>query len=213
MRTDVRTLRMVLGGRPYQAGGMSGHINVRSSHRSVLRKSARWLSAVALGTVCLCPGVVAAQTQTSSDPVTTPEQAQAAFTSTGYQVDPIQTWGWTTPSVRSFEVHDPATQRVLMVLVFPTAGDAALLRGEMALHQESATSNPYLVSGYGPSMWSGNIAMMESNESHLERVAQLQADQNNGVYDSPEAVLDARAPNITVDVDFQRALQISGMNL
>jgi hypothetical protein len=81
-----------------------------------------------------------------------------------------------------------------------------VFRGAMALHAESATSNPYVLAGYGPSVWNGNVAIMQSTESQLERVAQLQADQDNGMTDDPSMLLDARAPDIRVDADFQLAL-------
>jgi hypothetical protein len=62
-------------------------------------------------------------------------------------------------------------------------------------------------------MWRGNVALVQSTESQLEFVDRLQADQDNGTYDDPSVVLDARAPVILVDSDFQEALTNSVVNL
>jgi hypothetical protein len=115
--------------------------------------------------------------------------------------------------MRTFVVHDASSQRILMVLVFPSVQDAGLFRAMVATHQESTGSDPPIVPGYGPSVWSGNIALIESSESNLAQVVQLQADQDNGVYHDPSATPDPRTPDITVDLDFQQALRTGVVNL
>jgi hypothetical protein len=111
--------------------------------------------------VYLWPAGTWAQADTGNSAVLTAEQARAAFTTSGFSADPIINWGWTAPSVRTFVVHDAASDRVLTVLVFQTSADAGLVRGSMALHQRLTSGDPYVLAGYGPSVWSGNVAMVE----------------------------------------------------
>lgn len=169
------------------------------------------LASILLPALCAVPMPASAQTQTN--PSMSAEQAQAAFAQGGFQVDRIVDWGWLVPSVRSFVVHDLATRRVLMVLVFPSVDDANQFRGGIAMQQQSSRPDPHILAGYGPSIWSGNLGLLQSTESQLERVAQLQADQDNDIYDDPNNVLSERSPNIVVDLDFQQALRNSVANL
>jgi len=149
---------------------------------------------------------------TASQPITV-EQAYIAFTAAGYQVDPIVNWGWLSPSVSTFVVHDPVAERVLMVLVFPDAAAAGLFRGQMAAHFESEAADPYVIAGYGPSMWNGNIGMVESTESQLARVGELQTEQNGGMYADVSLTSDLSQPDIRVDVDFQQVLHNGTANM
>ena len=98
-----------------------------------------------LSVVCLWPTAASAQSET--DLSITAEQAQAAFAVHGFQVDPITDWGWPVPSIRSFVVHDLLTQRVLMVLVFPSTDKANEFRGGIAMEQRSSRSDLYVVGG------------------------------------------------------------------
>jgi hypothetical protein len=173
------------------------------------------LIAVLLAAICLSPAAASAQTQNDPSAVLplTAEQARAAFMDKGFAADSVVDWGWTIPSLRSFVVHDVPTQRVLMVMVFPSSQEAGVFKGRLVLQQASAASNPYVLAGYGRGVWNGNVVIMQSTESQLERVAQLQADQDNGINGDPNLVLDARAPEIAVDLDFQLALLDSVVNV
>jgi hypothetical protein len=173
------------------------------------------LFATFFGALPLASGSASAQSQVdpANLPLVTAEQARDAFAQQGFQTSAIVAWGWAAPTLRTFEVRDSASPRVVMVLVFASSQDAGLFRGQMARHAESTTANPYLIAGYGPSMWRGNVALVQSTESQLQLVDRLQADQDNGTYDDPGVVLDARAPAMAVDPDFQEALTNSIVNL
>jgi hypothetical protein len=180
----------------------------------------RWFAAVlVVSTLCVAPVSTAAQTQTDSTlgPFITAEQARDAFTTAGYMADPIVDWEWRTPAVhtlvRTFEVHDGTTERVLMVLVFPSVEATGYVRGTLAVHGGPERSDPLLVASYGPSAWKGNVALVESTEPILARAAQLQSAQKNGMFEDPSASPDFPQPDIPVDLDFQQALNNSEVNL
>ncbi len=173
------------------------------------------IATIAAVTMCLWTvGLpVEAQAQsTASQPITV-EQAYTAFSAAGYQVDPIVNWGWLSPSMSTFVVHDPLSERVLMVLVFPDAATAGVFRAQMAAHFQSEATDPYVIAGYGPSMWNGNVGLVESTESQLARVGELQAEQNRGMYVDVRLTSDLSAPDIRVDVDFQQALHNGAANI
>ena len=72
----------------------------------------RWFVAVLVSTLCVSPVPTAAQTQTnpSSGPRITAEQARDAFTTAGFTADPIIDWAWRTRStsafLRTFDVYE-----------------------------------------------------------------------------------------------------------
>jgi hypothetical protein len=57
------------------------------------------------------------------------------------------------------------------------------------------------------------VALVESTESTLAQVAQLQSNQHNGVYRDPRASPDSLEPDTAVDLDFQQALDNSDINI
>jgi hypothetical protein len=135
--------------------------------RTIIASSLVACVAVAVG---LCP-VSAAATAQDSQPVSdsnlTVEQARAAFTSTGFQVDQPLNWAWTSSPVTTFQIHDPARARVVMVLVYPNAPAAKTERLQAQAHEQLLTpglvaAEPHLVPGYGPSIWRGNLAMVQT---------------------------------------------------
>jgi hypothetical protein len=65
-----------------------------------------------------------------------------------------------------------AKQRLVMVLVFPSFEAASFVRNTIAMHGPAEDPDQHLVAGYGPSVWTGNVAMVESTQSTLARVAQ-----------------------------------------
>jgi len=154
-------------------------------------------------------------------PLMTVDQVRSAFNAAGYRVDQANTWDWTRPPVTSFEVHGLNDGRVLMVLVYPstTAANDALLQAEsheQALNAGQAStggSGPHLVAGFGESSWSGNVALVETTESQLDRMYQAQMDRDNGILGNEVVLDDPAAPNIAVDLDFLQALQSSAANL
>jgi hypothetical protein len=157
---------------------------------------------------CSWPLAMAAYAQTDAAPSLTVEQTRDAFVAAGYQVDTATTWDWTSPPVTSFTVHDQNGGRVVMVLVYPGAAAAELARSEAALQDQ------HLVVGYGPGAWNGNVALVQSTETQLQRAYQAQADRDNGVYVDPQTVVqDPQVPSIAVDPDFLQALSNGAANL
>ncbi|HEX8969036.1 MAG TPA: hypothetical protein VF937_14215, partial [Chloroflexota bacterium] len=137
-----------------------------------------------------------------------------AFTSAGYVADQPQSWDWTSPPVTSFQVHDTASGRVVMVLVYPDVAAAQTELRQAASHdQVGAGSGPHLIPGYGPSVWNANVAMVEATESQLARLYQAQADRDNGVYVDLALNPDPNESTLAVDFDFQQALDSSAVNL
>jgi hypothetical protein len=173
------------------------------------------MAVLLISAIGLWPLTASAQTQTDpafGQPITI-QDASASFTKAGYQVEPALNWGWLQPTVSTFAVHDPASDRQLMVFVFPNAQAAGVFRGRIAAHFQSEAPDPHVLGGYGPSAWVSNVGMVESTGSQLGRVAELQAEQDDGVYVDPGVVLDALTPDTPVDVDFQEALRTSIVNL
>jgi hypothetical protein len=166
----------------------------------------------------LWPGGVGAQAQDplSAGPQFTVDQVRRTFNGAGYHVDQAYIWAWTVPPVTSFQVRDLSNDRVLMVMVYPSASAAATARAEAESRDQDASqaASPHLVSGYGASAWNGNVALVESTESQLQRLYQMQADRDNGVYvDRPIQVADPSAPTTAVDLDFLQALNNGAANL
>jgi len=67
--------------------------------------------------------------------------------------------------------------------------------------------------GYGQSLWDGNVALVQTTESQLERLDRAQADLANGVYRDPIVARDPGVPDFVVDLDFLQALQNGAVNL
>jgi hypothetical protein len=160
---------------------------------------------------CLWPAAVGAQAQDSA--VFSVDQVRNAFSTAGYQVEPAYQWDWTQPPVTSFQVRDPANDRVLMVLVYPSAAAAEAARLQAGRNDPRADA-PHLVAGYGASAWEGNVALAESSQSQLQALYQMQADRDNGVYTADTAqAQDPSVPGIAVDLDFLQALNNGVTNL
>jgi hypothetical protein len=180
-----------------------------------MHRATRLLLASLTVAACLWPLAVSAQAQDAppGDPALMVDQLRGAFISAGYQVDPTRNWDWTSPPVTSFRVHDPARGRVVMVLVYrsATAAQVGRLQAEAceqalnAMHQPGSPG-PHLVLGYGPSVWNANVAMVQTSQTQLERLSQVQDDRDNGVYVEAELVHDTWFPPFAVDLDFQQAL-------
>ena len=187
-----------------------------------MNRAFRCVAATLAAAACLWPVAAAAQdAQPASSPVLTIDQVRSAYAGAGYQVDEAITWDWTSPPVTSFQVHDLNQGRVLMVLVYPstTAAVAGRLQAEArddAIATNGATFSergPHLVVGYGQSVWRGNVALVETMQSELDRVYRWQTDRDDGVYVDPAVQREPGYPAIAVDFDFQQALDTSVANL
>jgi hypothetical protein len=101
-----------------------------------------------------------------------------------------------------------------MVVVYAsaTAAETGLLQArarEHAQHPGSVAttwSDPHLITGYGESVWRGNVALVQTTQAELDRLFQLQNDRDNCVYVDPDAVQESQPPSFAVDLDFQQAL-------
>jgi len=190
-----------------------------------MQRVVRLIVASVLAVACAWPVAATAQTQGETAPTVGPlfvvDQVRSSFSSAGFQVDQAYDWSWTRPPVTSFQVRDQNTGRVLMVLVYPSATAAMAAQLEAETHEQAlqggqavnGTAGPHLVVGYGPSLWNGNVALVETTQAQLERAYQAQADRDNGIYVDQSVVEDPGTPDIAVDLDFQQALQNGAVNL
>ena len=162
----------------------------------------------------LTTGPVHAQLTTPAEPVLTVDQVHQAFTTAGYRVDHVAAWGWTSPPVTSLEVRDSAGERVLMVLVFASGAAAQSARRQARANEPAPTMGdsrtipgPHLVPGYGPSLWSNNIAIVQTTSADLEHLYQMQNYRDCGINVDTGLLMHYEWPDTAVDVDFQQALQ------
>jgi hypothetical protein len=170
-----------------------------------MKRSVRSVAAVVAAAMCLWPMAVAAQD--ASPPVAqilmTTEQARTALAEAGYQVDEALNWEWTSPPVSAFRVHDAAQGRVLMVLVYPNTDATELARSR----------GPHLVVGFGESVWKGNVALVQTNQTDLDRVYRWLNDRASGMPLNQNSGADPSQPSVAVDLDFLQALNASVVNL
>jgi len=147
------------------------------------------------------------------------DQVRDAFGIAGYDVDPVDAWTWTTPPVTTFQVRDPGQDRVLLVLVYASMTAAQAARGEAEAHEQAwngraslnAEAGPHLVAGWGPSTWSGNVALVQTAQSELVRAYQVQVDQDGG--GKPGLTAEGNESVRLVDADFQEVLRNSTARL
>jgi hypothetical protein len=125
-------------------------------------------------------------------------------------VDQTVNWDWASPPNSTFQVHDPTHGRVLMVVVYAsaTAAQAGLLQArahEQAQHPSAVATTwngPRLITGYGESIWRGNVALVQTTQAELDRLSRLQNDRDNCVYVDPDPVQETQPPSFAVDPDF-----------
>jgi hypothetical protein len=132
----------------------------------------------------------------------------ASFTDTGLTVDAPQHWDWTSPPMTSIKMHD-SDGRVLIALIYSDSETARLARTQAeANDRTSRTGSPHLVEGFGPSLWNGNVALVQARESDLNRLYQQTIDRANGLdVDTSQGGEDI-APMHAVDFEFQQALNL-----
>jgi hypothetical protein len=187
-----------------------------------MSRSIRSLLGFAATFSALFPVLASAQ---SATPIATADQVRAQFISAGYQVDAPTTW-WTNGST-TFLVHDPLGQsdsnaRIVMVLVYPDLETAHAERQRTDAAPSGAGMpgsdfGPRLVPGYGPSVWQGNVAMVEATFGELNRQyqAQLETDLGTAIaVGRSQTTEPAQRPQIVattqVDADFVAVLNEGG---
>ena len=184
----------------------------RSTLRSLIGGGAALIVAAA-STAALSASTSAAAVQTGSQasvPSVTMSVAEVrdSFVSGGFQVDQPHVWTWMNPPFTSLQIHDPASQRVLMLMIYPDSASARTARMQ-ALAHDSGQAEPHLIEGYGPSVWNGNVAMVESTQSELDHVLQTRLDDTNGVEVDTNLAWEHSVSNDAVDLDFQQALVVN----
>jgi hypothetical protein len=132
------------------------------------------------------------------------EQSRSALVGAGFLLEPTLTWDWTSPPVSTFRAHDVARGRIALVLIYPSADAAALARAH--------GTTP--VDGYGPSSWNGNVAVVQTSQAELDRIARIQTDCDNGVLSPDQDLLrEPDSPTLAVDFDLLQALFSGAANL
>jgi hypothetical protein len=150
------------------------------------------------------------------------EQVRGAFAGAGFDVEQALAWNWTSPPVSTFRVFDPARARVVMVLVYPTAGAADAGRKQAEANEQALGPGslppvglgPHLVPGYGESFWRGNVALVATTRSELDRVYGWQNAREIG-FDMDTDVIryQPSTSHIAVDFEFRQALETGAANL
>jgi hypothetical protein len=186
-----------------------------------MHRFSRAVACSLLATSALWPLAASAQTEPQSAPLMTVNQARDAFGGAGYALDESHAWDWTWPPVTTFEVHGQHDGRVLMVLVYPSMAAATDARQMAESHEQALNagdavvrgSGPHLVSGYGPSVWNDNVAVVQSSELQLERLYDAQANADMRAIGDVGVVGDPSTPDISVDIDFLQALRSGAVSL
>jgi hypothetical protein len=125
-----------------------------------------------------------------ADPGLSAERARTVFVDAGYQADQLQTWDWLSPPVITFQVHDRARDRVLLIQVYPNV--AAGQRG-----------SERMVEGYSARTSIDNLALFEANAAEYEQVQTAALARSVGMQSIPE-VSTASARPMRVDTDYAR---------
>jgi hypothetical protein len=152
------------------------------------------------------------------------DDVRESFVNSGFQVDEPHAWAWMAPPVTSLQIHDPRSARVLRVLVYPSSAAAETARQQAAARESvekngwcaatgEACGTPHLVEGYGPSIWSGNVAMVQSTEPQLDGLFQAQMDIANGVAAATDSAGQPGVIGDAVDFEFQQALNNTVANV
>ena len=171
------------------------------------------LSLVTAACLWAVPAVTSAQ---QAPAVLSVDEIRSRFARSGYQVGDAHSWDWTVPPFTSFRVSDGPSGRVLAVVVYPSTDAADTARALAARDQAQNTrkvNGPYLVTGFGPTLWNGNVAMAESTDVLLMRMSQIQVGRNDAMFDAPSLAASEPPPSVAVDLDFQQALVGSAANL
>jgi hypothetical protein len=175
---------------------------------SAMQLFIRSIAAALAASVYLWPLAAAAQEeQPVASSIISIEQVHDAFSSAGFIVDRPLDWSWTAPPVTSFAVHDATRGRELIVLVYPSASAA------QAVRLQAQDSDQHLIFGYGQSVWRGNVALVQSTRTELDRAYRFQNAIDNGVFIDTSVVRASGKPNIAVDLDFLQAMVPSVVDL
>jgi hypothetical protein len=146
----------------------------------------------------------------------TVDHVRSSFATAGFHLDPVHDWSWTSPPVSTLQVHDRANGRVLLALVYPSLAAAQTARFQVEAREQQGNAGngygPQMVAGFGHSFWHGNVALLQTTQSELDRISGLQDDCDNGAVVATHVLRDTSPPS-AVDYDFQQALGSSAFLL
>ena len=170
-----------------------------------MKHSLRALVSALIAGLWLAPRPLAAQELT-------PDQIAAAFSDAGFEVEMPIAWTWTSPALTTMRVHDRATGRVLMALVYNDAAAAATERLRAQARAASAgvdaEAGARLVPGYGPSSWWQNVALVQATQQDLNHWFASESARSIGM-PSDRQVVREPVSAIVVAVDFMAVLASS----
>jgi hypothetical protein len=138
------------------------------------------------------------------------DQLQVTFAGAGYRADRVSSSadGLSIVFVTDFFQQQTPDARVLMVLVYPDAGAAQQARELAEANTPGLAGSPYLIPGYGPSVWFDNMALVQSNWGVLEARYQAQVEADMGTPVRTGLDEDQLGhPSVVVDLDFVALLQ------
>jgi hypothetical protein len=165
-----------------------------------------FIIAAASAVVAVMP-TAPAGAQSLSTPLLSPEQVRAEYVDRGFQASRPITW-WTDGST-TFTIEDPTelnspSGRVLMVIVFP----------DLASAEAARQADDRLVMGYGPSVFQGNVALVQTTRGDIMRRYAAEVNRSDPSYagtdTSPEAITE---PSYPVGLDFLAVLRSDTTNL
>jgi hypothetical protein len=154
------------------------------------------LAAIAIASTTLFASHASAQ---SLEALRVADEVRDDFVRAGLQADAPTTW-WAN-GVTTFTVRGAGRDRIAMVLVYPTLEAAQAERRQPGAHDANGdivSTRPHLVPGYGSSVWSGNVAVVQSSLSELSR---LYIDCAEVVIRVDTAAVDVLAIGADVDTD------------
>jgi hypothetical protein len=164
--------------------------------------SAAFVIAMHAASIALVPGPTSvSNSPTDTSPLISVAQARSAFVGQAYRVDQAVVWTWTSPPVSTFRVWDSNSDRVAIVLVYPTRADA----------DNARTSRRPLVVGYTAETWRANVVIAQTTQTELDRLQRLQEDCENGVLGDSTAAAPKEATGTSgvLDAGLLRALDLS----
>jgi hypothetical protein len=162
----------------------------------------------AASTVIAAVPLTSAGAQSLADPQLSPDQVRAQYLERGFEISAPTTWwtnGATTFIVQDPSEHNSPSARVLMVIVYPDVATA---------NAERSSRGEHLVPGYGPSVWQGNVALMQSTHDEQARryAAEVSRDDPTFAATGAESAITAEVSS-PVGPDFLTALQDGILNL
>jgi hypothetical protein len=165
-----------------------------------MNRSTRLVIGAVASVLALLP--LGARAQESAAQVFSIDVVSAAFIGSGYTVEEPMHWQWTNPPVTTLRVRGLSTgdDRLLMVLMYADVASADAER--------RSVRGEHPVPGYGPAVWTGNVAMVQSTQTELDKHYAALAEAQLGIPDMLVGRVVGFASNEQpVDADFVAVLR------